>query len=155
MIMNRFGGPYSPIFWSLILCNIIVPQTIWIKKVRTSPVLLFIVAMFVNVGMWIERFVIVVTSLHRDFLPSSWDMYSGTIWDWGLYLGTIGLFFLLLLVFIRVMPMISIFEMRTLVPHGASSLPPETGVEGDTAMREGEQASDKDPKGKPNGSGWG
>ena len=125
MIMNRFGGPYSPIFWSLILCNVIVPQAIWIRKVRMTPALLFIVAMFVNVGMWIERFVIVVTSLHRDFLPSSWDMYAGTIWDWGLYIGTIGLFFLLLFLFIRVMPMISIFEMRTLVPHGASSLPPD------------------------------
>jgi molybdopterin-containing oxidoreductase family membrane subunit len=70
--------------------------------------------------MWLERFVIVVTSLHRDFLPSSWDMYSGTVWDWGMYIGTIGLFITLFLLFIRVMPMISIFEMRTLVPESGS-----------------------------------
>ena len=145
MIMNRFGGPYSPIFWSLILCNVMVPQLIWVKKVRTSPVWLFVVAMFVNVGMWIERFVIVVTSLHRDFLPSSWDMYAGTIWDWGLYVGTIGLFFLLLLVFIRVMPMISIFEMRTLVPHGSSSLPPSSIEQG--SRLEGEGGQQKHPLG--------
>ena len=90
-----------------------------------------------HVAMWIERFVIVVTSLHRDFLPSSWDMYTGTIWDWGLYVGTIGLFFLLLLVFIRVMPMISIFEMRTLVPHGSSSLPPSPIEQGSGSEGEG------------------
>jgi molybdopterin-containing oxidoreductase family membrane subunit len=75
----------------------------------------------VNVGMWLERFVIVVTSLHRDFLPSSWGMYSPSIWDWGLYIGTIGLFLTLLVLFIRFLPVISIFEMRTLVPKSARS----------------------------------
>ena len=80
--------------------------------------------MFVNVGMWLERFVIVVTSLHRDFLPSSWDMYAGTFWDWAMYIGTIGLFFLLFLLFIRVMPMISIFEMRTPVPDPGREVEP-------------------------------
>jgi molybdopterin-containing oxidoreductase family membrane subunit len=77
--------------------------------------MLFIVAIIANIGMWLERFVIVVTSLHRDFLPSSWDMYYPTIWDWGLYVGTIGFFFALLFIFIRFLPMISIFEMRELV----------------------------------------
>jgi molybdopterin-containing oxidoreductase family membrane subunit len=72
--------------------------------------------MFINVGMWLERFVIVVTSLHRDFLPSSWGMYQGTIWDWATFIGTIGLFLSLLFLFVRLLPMISIFEMRTLVP---------------------------------------
>ena len=116
MIQNRMGGPYAWVYWSLILCNVGVPQLLWSERIRSSALALFVVAMFVNVGMWLERFIIVVTSLHRDFLPSSWDMYSGTFWDWSTYIGSIGLFFTLLFVFIRLMPMISIFEMRTLVP---------------------------------------
>ena len=116
MILNRITGPYRYQWWSLLLCNVLVPQLLWIRKVRTSPVPLFLVAMFVNVGMWLERFVIVVTSLHRDFLPSSWGMYSGTVWDWATFVGTIGLFLALLFLFIRFLPMISIFEMRTIVP---------------------------------------
>jgi molybdopterin-containing oxidoreductase family membrane subunit len=120
MILNRITGPYRVQWWSLLLCNVLVPQLLWIKKVRTSPLLLFLVAMFVNVGMWLERFVIVVTSLHRDFLPSSWGMYSGTVWDWATFIGTIGLFLALLFLFIRFLPMISIFEMRTIVPKPAS-----------------------------------
>ena len=82
-----------------------------------SPALIFVVAMFVNVGMWLERYVIVVTSLHRDFLPSSWGTYSGTYWDWSLFIGTIGLFLALIFLFIRFLPMISIFEMRTILPE--------------------------------------
>jgi molybdopterin-containing oxidoreductase family membrane subunit len=81
-------------------------------------VVLFVVAMAVNVGMWLERFIIVVSSLHRDFLPSSWGMYHGTAWDWAMFLGTIGFFLFLMFLFIRFLPMISIFEMRTLVPEG-------------------------------------
>ena len=83
---------------------------------RVTPGLIFIVAMFVNVGMWLERYVIVVTSLHRDFLPSSWGTYSGTYWDWATFIGTIGLFLALIFLFIRFLPMISIFEMRTILP---------------------------------------
>lgn len=115
MITNRMAGPYAPQYWLLIVCNVLAPQALWFARVRNSPVTLFIVAMFVNVGMWLERYIIVVTSLHRDFLPSSWGMYAGTIWDWSLYVGTIGLFFALLFLFIRFLPMISIFEMRELV----------------------------------------
>jgi len=115
MILNRMTGPYAPIYWGLILCNIVVPQLLWLERIQTNVLALFIIAMFVNVGMWIERFIIVVTSLHRDFLPSSWDMYAGTIWDWATYIGTIGLFLSLLFIFIRLVPAISIFEMRTLV----------------------------------------
>jgi Ni/Fe-hydrogenase subunit HybB-like protein len=115
MIRNRMLGPYAPAYWGLILCNILVPQALWFQRIRRSVVGLFVVAMFVNVGMWLERFVIVVTSLHRDFLPSSWDMYYPTVWDWALLVGTIGLFFSLLFLFIRFLPMISIFEMRELV----------------------------------------
>ena len=117
MILNRMTGPYWPFYWTLIFCNIITPQLLWIRKVRVTPVLLFMVAMVVNVGMWLERFVIVVTSLHRDFLPSSWGMYWPTRWDWMTFFGTIGLFVMLFFLFIRLLPMISIFEMRALVPE--------------------------------------
>ena len=116
MILNRIRGPYHGQWLALILCNAVVPQLLWLKKIRTNPVPLWCVAMVVNVGMWLERFVIVITSLHRDFLPSSWGMYRGTIWDWGTFLGTIGLFLTLLLLFIRFLPMISISEMRALLP---------------------------------------
>ena len=115
MILNRMTGPYAPVYWSLIFCNLITPQFLWLKKVQNSVGALFVIALIVNVGMWLERFVIVVTSLHRDFLPSSWGMYSGTIWDWATFIGTIGLFLSLLFIFVRLVPAISIFEMRTLV----------------------------------------
>jgi molybdopterin-containing oxidoreductase family membrane subunit len=117
MILNRMFGPYWPIYWTLVLCNIVTPQLLWFRRVRTSPLGLFGVAMVVNVGMWLERFVIVVTSLHRDFLPSSWGMYYPTIWDWMTFIGTIGMFVTLFFLFIRFLPMISIFEMRTLAPE--------------------------------------
>ncbi|HSB68501.1 MAG TPA: NrfD/PsrC family molybdoenzyme membrane anchor subunit [Candidatus Methylomirabilis sp.] len=113
---NRMTGPYAPIYWSLILCNILVPQALWSGRVKRNVPALFVIALVVNMGMWLERFVIVVTSLHRDFLPSSWGMYYPTIWDWGTYFGTIGLFLFLIFLFIRGLPMISIFEMRTLLP---------------------------------------
>jgi molybdopterin-containing oxidoreductase family membrane subunit len=116
MIWNRMFGPYWFIYWLLIFCNIITPQWLWFKQVRTSALGLFLVAMVVNVGMWLERFVIVVTSLHRDFLPSSWGMYYPTKWDWMTYIGTIGLFIFLFFMFVRFLPMISIFEMRTMAP---------------------------------------
>jgi molybdopterin-containing oxidoreductase family membrane subunit len=115
--VNRMLGPYAASYWALIFCNILTPQALWFKKVRSTPGILFVVAMIVNVGMWLERFVIVVTSLHRDFLPSSWGMYHGTVWDWATFIGTLGLFLSLLFLFIRFLPMISIFEMRTLVPE--------------------------------------
>ena len=117
MIWNRMTGPYAPFYWALIFCNIVTPQFLWIKSVRTSPLPLFAIAMVVNVGMWLERFVIVVTSLHRDFLPSSWGMFWPTRWDWMTFAGTIGLFLTLFFLFIRALPMISIFEMRTIVPE--------------------------------------
>lgn len=117
MMFNRAFGPYWWAYWALILCNIIAPQALWFKRVRLSPVILFIVAMFVNVGMWLERFVIIVVSIHRDYLPSSWGMYQATRWDFMLFFGTIGLFLTLLFLFIRFLPMISIFEMRTMLPE--------------------------------------
>jgi Ni/Fe-hydrogenase subunit HybB-like protein len=118
MIWNRaWHGPYAWSYWLLILCNGVVPQSLWFKRLRTNTTWLFIMALVVSVGMWLERFVIVVTSLHRDFLPSSWDMYYPTFWDYSTFFGTVGLFILLFFLFVRVLPMISIFEMRTLVPE--------------------------------------
>ena len=116
MMINRITGPYGWTYALLILCNGLVPQLLWSKKVRVNPWVLFAISIIVNVGMWLERFVIVVTSLHRDFLPSSWDMYAPTIWDWSIYIGTIGVFLFLMFMFIRVMPMISIFELKHLLP---------------------------------------
>ncbi|HEY4490810.1 MAG TPA: hydrogenase, partial [Acidobacteriota bacterium] len=116
-IFNRMTGPYWPLYWALIVCNVIIPQLLWSSRIRNSVPALFFLALVVNVGMWLERFIIVVTSLHRDFLPSSWGMYYPTVFDWSTFLGTIGLFLALLFLFIRVLPMISIFEMRTLLPE--------------------------------------
>jgi molybdopterin-containing oxidoreductase family membrane subunit len=113
---NRATGPYWWTYWALILCNVILPQVLWLKRVRTSVVVLFVLSLIVNVGMWLERFVIIVTSLHRDFLPSSWGMYQPTFWDWSTFIGTIGLFVTLLFLFLRFLPMISIFELRTILP---------------------------------------
>ncbi|HYG62266.1 MAG TPA: NrfD/PsrC family molybdoenzyme membrane anchor subunit [Thermoanaerobaculia bacterium] len=118
MMLNRALGPYRFHWYMLIFCNAVVPQFLWIKKVRSSPLWLFVISMFVSVGMWLERFVIIVVSLHRDFLPASWGMYRGTIWDWGTFIGTMGLFLTLFFLFIRVLPAISVFEMRTIVPGG-------------------------------------
>ena len=118
MMQNRMHGPYGNIYWALILCNILVPQILWSKKARQSTLWLFIVAMFINVGMWLERFIIVVTSLHRDFMPSSWDMFYPTFWDWATYVGTIGLFLAAFFLFLRAMPVIAIHEIRTLIPIG-------------------------------------
>ena len=115
MLVNRLIGPYWWAYWSLILCNIAVPMALWSHKVRTSPLLLFIVCQFISVGMWLERFVIVVMSLHREFMPSGWDQYRGTRWDWGMYIGTIGFFLTLMFIFIRILPIISLFEMREMV----------------------------------------
>jgi len=109
-------GPYAFQYWALLTCNAIIPQLLWSSKVRRNTVSLFLIAIVVNIGMWLERYVIVVTSLHRDYLPSSWGMYAGSKWDWALYVGSIGLFISLLFLFIRFLPMISIFEMRTLLP---------------------------------------
>jgi molybdopterin-containing oxidoreductase family membrane subunit len=116
-IWNRMTGPYKFFYWSLILCNIVTPQFLWSPKIRNNTKWLFFISLVVGVGMWLERFVIVVVSLHRDFLPSSWGHYTGTQFDWSMFIGTIGLFLTLLFLFIRVLPMISIFEMRTLLPE--------------------------------------
>src|SRR5437879_8237699 len=116
-IWNRMTGPYWPTYWLLIFCNLVAPQLLWVKKYRTNVIWLFVISLDVLVGMWLERYVIIVVSLHRDFLPSSWGMYSPTLWDVATYVGSIGLLFFLFFLFIRLLPMISIFEVRTLLPE--------------------------------------
>ncbi len=117
MIWNRMHGPYRGLYWVLIAINVGFVNVLWIKKVRRTPLLLFGASVVIQIAMWLERFVIVVVSLHRDFLPSSWGIYVPTRWDWATFLGTIGLFVFAMVLFIRILPMISIFEMRTLLPE--------------------------------------
>ena len=117
MIHNRWFGPYAHFYWMLILMNILTPQVLWWPKIRASTSWLFAISLVILTGMWLERFVIIITSLHRDFLPSSWGHYVGTRWDWAVYLGTIGFFTSAMYIFIRIVPAISIFEMRMLLPE--------------------------------------
>ena len=117
LLENRPYGPYRWYWMALIFCNFLAIQPLWWKKVRKSEWALWIISLIVSVGMWLERFVIVVISLHRDFLPSSWDSYAGTKWDWGLYIGTMGFFLCLMFLFVRFVPMIAMFEMKMLLPE--------------------------------------
>jgi len=117
MMLNRMTGPYAFFYWTLIAINAVMIQLFWFRSVRDNIPLLFVLSLLVNVGMWLERFIIIVTSLHRDFLPSSWDMYYPTRWDFAMFTGTIGLFFSLFFLFVRFLPAIAIFEMRTIVPE--------------------------------------
>ncbi len=118
MMHNRmWGGPYWGFYWLLILCNGVSIQFLWFKRFRESAFWLFVISIVVSIGMWLERFVIIVTSLHRDFLPSSWGMYSPTIFDLTMFLGTLGFFVSLIFLFVRMLPVISIFEVRTLLPQ--------------------------------------
>lgn len=115
MMTNRAFGPYGWVFWLLMLLNVLIPQLLWSRRVRTNMVSLFLVAFSINVGMWVERFVIVVTSLNRDFTPSIWRMFYPTKWDWMTLFGSVGLFLTLLFLFIRFLPLISISEVREIV----------------------------------------
>jgi molybdopterin-containing oxidoreductase family membrane subunit len=117
MMVNRMTGPYAFFYWTLIAINAVMIQLFWFRSVRDNIPLLFVLSLLVNVGMWLERFIIIVTSLHRDFLPSSWDMYYPTRWDFAMFTGTIGLFFSLFFLFVRFLPAIAIFEMKTIVPE--------------------------------------
>jgi molybdopterin-containing oxidoreductase family membrane subunit len=123
IVINRAMGPYAWLYWALIATNLVAPQALWSARVRNSIPAIFAIALSVHAGMWLERFIIVITSLHRDFLPSSWGMYYPTIWDWATYAGTIGLFVMLFFVFVRLLPLISIFEMKQIVEK------PEAGAE--------------------------
>jgi molybdopterin-containing oxidoreductase family membrane subunit len=117
VMWNRMTGPYKYQYWVLVACNVIAPNALWFKKIRNNPVILFVWSLIVLLGMWLERFVIIVSSLAQDNLPSSWRIFEATRWDWATYLGTIGLFLFLFFLFIRLLPMISIFEVRTLLPQ--------------------------------------
>jgi Ni/Fe-hydrogenase subunit HybB-like protein len=113
--MNRMFGPYWWAYWSMMTCNVISPQLFWFKKIRTSIVLTFILSLVVNIGMWFERFVIIVTSLHRDYLPSSWAMFYPTIYDVGVYLFTFGLFFTCFLLFAKFFPVVNMAEIKSII----------------------------------------
>ena len=115
LVAQRLHGPYAHYYYALILCNILTPQLLWIQRIRTNVTILFLMSLVINIGMWLERFVIVVISLTRDFVPSAWGRYSATFWDYAVLVGTLGLFVGLLFLFVRVLPAISIAEMRELV----------------------------------------
>jgi molybdopterin-containing oxidoreductase family membrane subunit len=114
---QRLHGPYAHYYYALLLCNILTPQLLWFEKIRRNVFLLFLMSLVINTGMWLERFVIVVISLTRDFMPSAWGRYSATVWDYATLLGTLGLFTMLFFLFIRGLPAIAISEMRELVEH--------------------------------------
>jgi Ni/Fe-hydrogenase subunit HybB-like protein len=115
--VNRAFGPFWWAYFAMITCNVLVPQAFWSKKIRQSPVIIFILCIFVNIGMWFERFVIIATSLARSFLPSAWSYYLPTIWDIGLFVGTLGLFFTLFLLFFRYVPVIAMSEVKGAMPE--------------------------------------
>ena len=113
--LNRWTGPYAPVYWSMIACNVVLPQLLWLRRVRRSTAMLFALALVINLGMWMERVLIVVSSLNRDFMPSAWRLYVPTGWDWLFLIGSISAFAWLFLLFVRVLPAISIAEMREMV----------------------------------------
>lgn len=115
--VNRMFGPYAWAYWIMVSCNVISPQLFWFKKIRTSVPAIFVITIFINIGMWFERFVITVTSLSRDFLPSAWDYYQPTIVDILTFVGSFGLFFTLVLLFVRFLPMVAMAEVKTVMPQ--------------------------------------
>ena len=125
--VNRAFGDYWWAYWTMVSCNVISPQLVWFKKIRRSPLALFILSIFVNIGMWFERFVITVTSLHHDFMPSSWGYYTATFWDVAFLLGSFGLFFTLFLLFCRFMPMIALAEVKSVLPIASPHYGEEDG----------------------------
>jgi len=117
--INRAFGPYAWAYWTMVTCNVVAPQMFWFKKIRTTTWMMVIVAVFINIGMWFERFVIVVTSLGRDFLPSSWGLFKPTVVDVGMLIGSFGLFFTLFLLFCRYLPLVAMAEVKSVMPHGS------------------------------------
>jgi hypothetical protein len=131
--LNRAGGPYLWAYWIMVTCNVIVPQVFWWKKMRQSIPVMFVVSLLVNVGMWFERFTIIVTSLHRDFLPSNWAYYRPTIFDYSVIVGSFGFFFMLFLLFCRVLPAISIAEVKGVLWTAKQNAKPATKRAEETA----------------------
>ena len=124
-------GSYAPVFWMVIFCNVVAPQALWSSTIRRNPILLFIIAVLIQIGMWGERFMIVVGSLAHEYMPSKWHMYYPTFWDYATFAGTLGLFCFLFLLFVRCLPMISMAEMRELVHKQSHSQPaPAAAAEG-------------------------
>jgi Ni/Fe-hydrogenase subunit HybB-like protein len=117
IFINRAFGPYAWAYWTMVTCNVLSPQIFWFKKARRSLPVLFVMTIFVNIGMWFERFVIVATSLHRDFLPSAWDYYRPTFWDFAAFAGSFGLFFTLFCLFIKFLPMVATAEIKSVLPQ--------------------------------------
>ena len=115
--INRALGPYWWAYFIMVSCNLLFPQLFWIKKVRTNPWVIVGICILVNIGMWFERFVIIVTSLHRDFLPSAWGYFTPTIWDIACLLGSFGLFFTMFCLFVRFLPMVATAEVKTVLPQ--------------------------------------
>lgn len=115
LVINRAIGPYGWTYWLLLLVNIVIPQLLWVRSIRTNSVSLFLVALSINIGMWLERFVIIVVSLHRDFLPSSWGIFAPTGWDWLILFGSVGLFGSLVFLFVRFLPMIPMSEIKEII----------------------------------------
>jgi Ni/Fe-hydrogenase subunit HybB-like protein len=115
--INRAFGPYAWAYWTMITCNVITPQLFWFKKLRTSIPVMFVASIFINIGMWFERFVIIVSSLSRDFLPGSWGYFKPTMVDIGIFVGSFGLFFTLFLLFVRFLPIIAMSEVKGILPQ--------------------------------------
>ena len=115
VFINRATGPYWWAYWSMMTCNVITPQLFWFKKIRTSLTASFIISIFINIGMWFERFVIIAVSLTRDYVPSSWVMYHPTFVEVGIFIGTLGFFFTCFLIFARVFPVIALNELKTIL----------------------------------------
>ena len=124
-LINRLHGPYNWAFWIMMICNVAASQLLWFKKLRTNLAFTFFISIVINIGMWFERFVIIVISLHRDFLTSSWTMYKPTIVEFGLLIGTLGIFFTSFFLFIRVFPVISIFEVKSILKVSGEKPPKE------------------------------
>ena len=127
MMMNRMFGPYATFYWILILCNVITPQFLWWRKIRNNTIVLFVISIVVNIGMWLERFEIIAVSLTRDFLPSSWGYFKPTIFDMLTFAGTLGFFLVMMLLFMRTMPMIPMYELKMLLPAARPAGHPEQG----------------------------
>lgn len=121
VFINRAVGPYAWAYWTMVTCNVVIPQVLWSKKIRQNLVVVFIVSIFVNIGMWFERFVIITTSLHRDFLPSSWVMYSPTWVEVATFIGSFGLFFTMFFLFIRFLPAIAVAEVKSVMNFARSN----------------------------------
>jgi len=150
--LNRAMGPYAWAYWIMVSCNVLSPQVFWFKKARTSIPVLFVVSIFVNIGMWFERFVIVVTSLHRDFLPSSWGYFVPTFWDVATFLGSFGLFFTLFCLFVRYLPMVAMSEVKGVLPEahpGHHHAAHQENAEPDDAAAAPRPAYGAEPEGSP------